>query len=289
MHAYLSRGVRRPVAAGARSSPAGRRSSSRLRPPRRGRRRRTSATPPTTAPTSVMVLLPFFSRASTDDDGVLVLYEGPPAEGACRSSVLQRLPAPSASPSPLTSLRWLCEIPELRHQGGPVRDPPPRRDLIRTGLPVMNGADPPCPHALYAAGASGWPGSGRRHLAPRTCRSPLVRAAEAAHLLGRRPRDLAVPRAGDEPDLAGRPRPVRLTPPPRSPATLPAPPPPAPRPSTRTAAGPAGRPRDPCRPRAGSGAGVTWPSRPAAPDEPRRLWLVVLLPPGPARPRSPRR
>ena len=68
----------------------------------------------------------------------------------------------------------LCAIPNFCTVKDSSGDLAAQADLIRTGLPVMNGADPLMPYALLA-GASGliWGGA---NFAPRTCVA-LVRAA----------------------------------------------------------------------------------------------------------------
>ncbi|MFO1106068.1 MAG: dihydrodipicolinate synthase family protein [Amaricoccus sp.] len=121
----------------------------------------------------VMVLPPFF-EGPTDDDGVLAFYEAA-AEGGLPIIGYNVPGAVGVAISP-DLLRRLCEIPNFVTAKDSSGDLAAQADLIRTGLPVMNGADPLMPYALYA-GASGliWGGA---NFAPRTCVA-LVRAAEA--------------------------------------------------------------------------------------------------------------
>ena len=129
----------------------------------------------------------------------------PPPRAGCRSSATT-----SRRPSASASRRRFSASSAGSRTSAPSRtasgDLAQQTDLIRTGRPVMNGADPLMPYALFA-GAAGliWGGA---NFAPRTCVA-LVRAAGGAPL-GRRARDLAAAGAGDEPDLAGRLRAVGL-------------------------------------------------------------------------------
>ena len=68
----------------------------------------------------------------------------------------------------------LCRIPNFCTVKDSSGDLAQQTDLIRTGHPVMNGADPLMPYALFAgAGGLIWGGA---NFAPRTCVA-LVRAA----------------------------------------------------------------------------------------------------------------
>ena len=71
-------------------------------------------------------------------------------------------------------LRQLCEIPNFIGVKDSSGDLAAQASLMRTGLPVMNGADPLAPYALFA-GCAGliWGGA---NMAPKTCVA-LVRAA----------------------------------------------------------------------------------------------------------------
>jgi 4-hydroxy-tetrahydrodipicolinate synthase len=119
----------------------------------------------------VMVLPPFF-EGPTDDDGVFAFYEGA-AEGGLPIIGYNVPGAVGVAISP-DLLRRLCQIPEFVTAKDSSGDLAQQTDLIRTGHPVMNGADPLMPYALYA-GASGliWGGA---NFAPRTCVA-LVKAA----------------------------------------------------------------------------------------------------------------
>lgn len=105
----------------------------------------------------VMVLPPFF-EGPTDDDGVLAFYEAA-AEGGLPIIGYNVPGAVGVAISP-DLLRRLCEIPNFVTAKDSSGDLAAQADLIRTGLPVMNGADPLMPYALYA-GASGliWGGA----------------------------------------------------------------------------------------------------------------------------------
>lgn len=119
----------------------------------------------------VMVLPPFF-EGPTDDEGVLAFYAAAAAGGL--PIIGYNVPqAVGVGISPAL-LRALCEIPNFCTVKDSSGDLAGQAELIRTGLPVMNGADPLTPYALYA-GAAGliWGGA---NFAPRTCVA-LVRAA----------------------------------------------------------------------------------------------------------------
>ncbi len=119
----------------------------------------------------VMVLPPFF-EGPTDDDGVLAFYEAV-SEGGLPIIGYNVPQAVGVGISP-DLLRRLREIPNFCTVKDSSGDLARQTDLIRTGHPVMNGADPLMPYALYA-GAAGliWGGA---NFAPRACVA-LVRAA----------------------------------------------------------------------------------------------------------------
>ena len=119
----------------------------------------------------VMVLPPFF-EGPTDDDGVLDFYTAA-AEGGLPIVGYNVPQAVGVGISP-PLLKRLCAIPNFCTVKDSSGDLVAQAELIRTGLPVMNGADPLMPYALLA-GASGliWGGA---NFAPRLCVS-LVRAA----------------------------------------------------------------------------------------------------------------
>lgn len=121
----------------------------------------------------VMVLPPFF-EGPTDDDGVFAFYEAA-GEGGLPIIGYNVPQAVGVAISP-GLFRRLREIPNFHTAKDSSGDLAAQSDLIRTGLPVMNGADPLVPYALLA-GARGliWGGA---NFAPRTCVA-LVRAADA--------------------------------------------------------------------------------------------------------------
>lgn len=120
----------------------------------------------------VMVLPPFF-EGPTDDEGVFAFYSAA-AEGGLPIIGYNVPQAVGVGISPAL-LSALCEIPNFCTAKDSSGDLAQQTDLIRTGHPVMNGADPLMPYALYA-GASGliWGGA---NFAPRTCMA-LVTAAK---------------------------------------------------------------------------------------------------------------
>lgn len=120
----------------------------------------------------VMVLPPFF-EGPTDDEGVYDFYEAA-AEGGLPIIGYNVPQAVGVGISPAL-LSELCQIPNFCTAKDSSGDLAQQTDLIRTGLPVMNGADPLMPYALYA-GAAGliWGGA---NFAPKTCVA-LVRAAQ---------------------------------------------------------------------------------------------------------------
>ena len=119
----------------------------------------------------VMVLPPFF-EGPTDDEGVLAFYAAA-AEGGLPIIGYNVPQAVGVGISPAL-LGELCAIPNFCTVKDCSGDLAQQTDLIRTGHPVMNGADPLMPYALFA-GAAGliWGGA---NFAPRTCVA-LVRAA----------------------------------------------------------------------------------------------------------------
>ncbi|MET4691437.1 dihydrodipicolinate synthase family protein [Sinorhizobium fredii] len=121
----------------------------------------------------VMVLPPFF-EGPTDDQGIIDFY----AEVAKAGLPVIGYNVPQAVGVAVTPslLKELCDIPGFCAVKDSSGDLGKQSSLIRTGLPVMNGADPLVPYALYA-GCSGliWGGA---NFAPRTCLA-LVAAASA--------------------------------------------------------------------------------------------------------------
>jgi len=121
----------------------------------------------------VMVLPPFF-EGPTDDRGIIDFY----AEVAQAGLPIIGYNVPQAVGIAVTPslLKELCEIPGFCAVKDSSGDLGKQASLIRTGLPVMNGADQLVPYALYA-GCSGliWGGA---NVAPRTCLA-LVAAASA--------------------------------------------------------------------------------------------------------------
>jgi 4-hydroxy-tetrahydrodipicolinate synthase len=121
----------------------------------------------------VMVLPPFF-EGPTDDQGIIDFY----AEVARAGLPVIGYNVPQAvgvavTPSLLQSLFEIPGFCAVKDSGGDLAR---QASLIRTGLPVMNGADALVPYALYA-GCSGliWGGA---NFAPRTSLA-LVNAAAA--------------------------------------------------------------------------------------------------------------
>lgn len=121
----------------------------------------------------VMVLPPFF-EGPTDDDGVFAFYQAV-AEGGLPIIGYNVPGAVGVAISP-DLLRRLCDIPEFATAKDSSGDLAAQADLIRTGLPVMNGADPLVPYALLA-GAKGliWGGA---NFAPKTCVAVVKAARE---------------------------------------------------------------------------------------------------------------
>lgn len=121
----------------------------------------------------VMALPPFF-EGPTDNDGVLAFYAAA-AEGGLPIIGYNVPHAVGVGISP-TLLGELCRIPNFCTVKDSSGDLAQQTDLIRTGHPVMNGADPLMPYALFA-GAAGliWGGA---NFAPRTCVALVKAAAE---------------------------------------------------------------------------------------------------------------
>ncbi|KSV91055.1 dihydrodipicolinate synthase family protein [Sinorhizobium sp. GL28] len=121
----------------------------------------------------VMVLPPFF-EGPTDDEGIIDFY----AEVAAAGLPVIGYNVPHAVGVTVTPelLKELCAIPNFCAVKDSSGDLGKQASLIRTGLPVMNGADHLVPFALWS-GASGliWGGA---NFAPRTALA-LVAAATA--------------------------------------------------------------------------------------------------------------
>jgi 4-hydroxy-tetrahydrodipicolinate synthase len=120
----------------------------------------------------VMVLPPFF-EGPTDDDGIVEFY----AEVASAGLPVIGYNAPHAVGVEITPglYRKLAQIPGFASVKDSSGNLGAQADLIRTGLPVMNGADNLVPYALFA-GVAGliWGGA---NIAPKTCLA-VVRAAQ---------------------------------------------------------------------------------------------------------------
>jgi 4-hydroxy-tetrahydrodipicolinate synthase len=121
----------------------------------------------------VMVLPPFF-EGPNDDDGVFDFY-ATAAKGGLPIIGYNVPQAVGVEITP-TLLRRLCEIPEFLAVKDSSGDLASQAALVRTGLPMMNGADPLMPYSLYA-GVQGliWGGA---NFAPRSC-VEFVKAAQA--------------------------------------------------------------------------------------------------------------
>lgn len=122
---------------------------------------------------AVMVLPPFF-EGPTDDDGIAAFYTEVARAGV--PVIGYNVPqAVGVEVTPELHQR-LSEIPGFCSVKDSSGDLAKQAALIRTGLPVMNGADPLVPYALYA-GARGliWGGA---NVAPKTCVA-MVEAASA--------------------------------------------------------------------------------------------------------------
>lgn len=121
----------------------------------------------------VMVLPPFF-EGPTDDPGIVDFYAE--VAGAGLPVIGYNVPHAVGVEVTPSLLRKLAEIPGFVSVKDSSGDLGAQAALIRTGLPVMNGADPLVPYAMYA-GCRGliWGGAG---FAPRTCLA-MVEAASA--------------------------------------------------------------------------------------------------------------
>lgn len=119
----------------------------------------------------VMVLPPFF-EGPTDDDGIVAFY----AEVAAAGLPVIGYNVPHAVGVEITPslFQRLAQIPNFASVKDSSGNLGAQASLIRTGLPVMNGADLLVPYAMYA-GCKGliWGGA---NFAPRTCVA-LVKAA----------------------------------------------------------------------------------------------------------------
>ncbi|RWO89889.1 dihydrodipicolinate synthase family protein [Mesorhizobium sp.] len=121
----------------------------------------------------VMVLPPFF-EGPTDHDDIVAFY----SEAAKGGLPIIGYNVPQAVGVEITPslIQRLCEIPNFHTVKDSSGDLGKQASLIRTGLPVINGADPLVPYALFA-GARGliWGGA---NIAPKSCLG-IVEAAEA--------------------------------------------------------------------------------------------------------------
>jgi 4-hydroxy-tetrahydrodipicolinate synthase len=121
----------------------------------------------------VMVLPPFF-EGPTEDRSIIEFYSE--VAGAGLPVIGYNVPQAVGVAVTPSLLRDLCDIPGFCAVKDSSGDLGKQASLIRTGLPVMNGADHLVPYALYA-GCSGliWGGA---NIAPRTCVA-LMEAASA--------------------------------------------------------------------------------------------------------------
>ncbi|RQR24467.1 MULTISPECIES: dihydrodipicolinate synthase family protein [unclassified Burkholderia] len=121
----------------------------------------------------VMVLPPFF-EGPTDDDGVFAFYAAVARGGL--PIIGYNVPQAVGVEITPSLLRRLCEIPEFLAVKDSSGDLAKQAALVRTGLPMMNGADPLVPYAMYA-GVSGliWGGA---NFAPKTCLELVAAARE---------------------------------------------------------------------------------------------------------------
>ena len=119
----------------------------------------------------VMVLPPFF-EGPTDDDGIVAFY----SEVATAGLPIIGYNVPHAVGVEITPTLFskLAQIPNFASVKDSSGNLGAQATLIRTGLPVMNGADLLVPYAMYA-GCAGliWGGA---NFAPKTCLA-VVRAA----------------------------------------------------------------------------------------------------------------
>lgn len=123
----------------------------------------------------VMVLPPFF-EGPTDDDGIVDFY----AEVAAAGLPVIGYNVPHAVGVEITPdlFRKLAQIPGFASVKDSSGNLGAQAELIRTGLPVMNGADTLVPYAMLA-GVAGliWGGA---NIAPKTCLA-VVKAAQGGH------------------------------------------------------------------------------------------------------------
>lgn len=119
----------------------------------------------------VMVLPPFF-EGPTDDQGIVDFYSTVASAGL--PVIGYNVPQAVGVEVTPSLLRQLCEIRNFVGVKDSSGDLAAQVSLMRTGLPVMNGADPLAPYAMFA-GCAGliWGGA---NMAPKTCVA-LVRAA----------------------------------------------------------------------------------------------------------------
>ncbi|MBP9181902.1 MAG: dihydrodipicolinate synthase family protein [Fuscovulum sp.] len=121
----------------------------------------------------VMVLPPFF-EGPTDDEGIVAFY----AEVASAGLPVIGYNVPHAVGVEITPdlFRKLAAIPGFASVKDSSGDLAAQASLMRTGLPVMNGADTLVPYALLA-GASGliWGGA---NIAPKTCLAVVTAAQQ---------------------------------------------------------------------------------------------------------------
>jgi 4-hydroxy-tetrahydrodipicolinate synthase len=121
----------------------------------------------------VMVLPPFF-EGPTDDDGVFAFYSTVASAGL--PIIGYNVPQAVGVEITPSLLRRLCEIPQFLAVKDSSGNMAAQASLVRTGLPMMNGADPFVPYSLYA-GVRGliWGGA---NFAPKTCIECVTAAQE---------------------------------------------------------------------------------------------------------------
>lgn len=121
----------------------------------------------------IMVLPPFF-EGPTDDDGLVAFY----TEVAAAGLPVIGYNVPHAVGVEITSslFQRLARIPNFASVKDSSGNLGAQATLIRTGLPVMNGADLLVPYAMYA-GCKGliWGGA---NFAPKTCLAVVKAASE---------------------------------------------------------------------------------------------------------------
>ena len=121
----------------------------------------------------VMVLPPFF-EGPTDDDGIVDFYSE--VAGAGLPVIGYNVPHAVGVEITPDLYRKLAQIPGFASVKDSSGDLAAQAALVRTGLRMMNGADPLVPYALYA-GAAGliWGGA---NFAPKTCLAVVQAASE---------------------------------------------------------------------------------------------------------------